>query len=94
MRLSSHRPLTLCAMLASAALAAAHTPPESNRADDVPSAEQPQAKQNARRQANRVRDNSGGMLFNASGNVDCWRLRVEDRRAMERAPGWGGSAAR
>jgi hypothetical protein len=96
MRLSSHRPLTLCALLATAALAAAQTPPESNGTEDRSSAEriQPQAKDGARRQTNRPRADAGGMLFDGSGNVERWRLRVEDRRAMERAPGWGGSAPR
>ena len=95
MRASSHRPLTVLALLATAALATAEVRAQTDRGADRASAAQVDPKANAgvRRTANRARTTTAE-LENESGSVGRWRLRVEDRRAVERAPAFGGMSPR
>ena len=95
MLVTSHRPLTFFALLATTALAAAEVPAQTDDGADQESTRQvdPNANASARRTSNRARTTTAE-LENESGSHGRWRLRIEDRRAVQRAPAFGGASPR
>jgi hypothetical protein len=108
MRLLSHRPLILAALLAGAVLAAAQPPPPSPngpppaKQSQPPPAEGPDRRTRPRPAVGQLPMMDGVDMpevaqtteepVTASGNVDLWRARIAERRAKQQVAVTSGGA--